>query len=174
MKDNPLSQSKKSHSRKSRRKPATKRRWIMYGVIVVVLLVVIALYETQQELRRRSTSPSAGDGLTAAKMTQRGRSALVRYYRSHDRPSGWEVGESVAQGDDAAVVVPLHFAPGIRSERHGQAARNGEMTAAIGCPTPRGPWDTLTDLSLELQVHDKTGLIDAFTCARPPANDTVD
>ena len=166
-KDTLLAKSTKSKGRRRGR-----RRWVVYGLLLLVLLVVLALYETQQELRR-AQGPSADQTLGPAEQAERGRSALTRYYRSHDLPSGWETGEITASAEDgmAVVTVPLHFAPGIRSERHGKAARPNEMTPAIGCPTPRGPWAHLGSIRLDVEVHDKTGLINTFRCGPPPAED---
>ena len=152
-------------------KTPSKRRWLRYGIIVGILLLFVIVYETGQQLRRSSTGAvqeaaetSAGEAADPADTVRR----LKRYYRSHDLPAGWEVGDTVRAGT-GAVQVEVYFSPGIRSARHGEAATPGEIGSHNACPTEESDlWSKVADASFEVVVNDKTGVIDRFACA-PPA-----
>ena len=92
---------------------------------------------------------------------------IKSYYRSHDLPAGWEVGDTV-RAATGAVEVEVFFSPGIRSARHGEAARPGEIGPHNACPTEESDlWSELTEASFEIEVNDKTGVIDRFACTQP-------
>ena len=64
--------------------------------------------------------------------------------------------------------MTLHFSPGIRSRRHGEAARPGEIGPHNACPTAEsGLWGELAERTFEIEVNDKTGAIDRFACTAP-------
>ena len=164
------------------RRPASgapsKRRWLRYGIIVGILLLAVVVYETGQQLRRGGAgderqasapdAPRAGDAAPAAADSV---PRIARYYRSHDLPAGWTVGASARSGA-GTVEVALHFAPGIRSSRHGEAARAGEIGPHNACPTlESGLWSTLAEAAFEIVVSDKTGAIDRFACTAPAPAD---
>ena len=150
------------------RRPASgapsKRRWRRYGIIVGILLLAVVVYETGQQLRRggagdenQAAAPAAADSVPR----------IARYYRSHDLPAGWTVGASARSGA-GTVEVALHFAPGIRSSRHGEAAQAGEIGPHNACPTPEsGLWSTLAEAAFEIVVSDRTGALDRFACTAP-------
>ena len=143
----------------------SKRRWRRYGFIVGLLLLIVVVYETGQQLRRDGdgTDRQQADAPVGADTVHR----LKRHYRSHDLPSGWETG-TIARNGRGAVEVTLHFAPGIRSSRHGEAARPGEIGPHNACPVPgSGLWEEIADTAFEIVVNDKTGAIDRFACTAP-------
>ena len=148
----------------------SRRRWLRYGIIVGLLLLFVVVYETGQQLRRggagteqQTAEPGAGEAVDPADTVRR----LKRYYRSHDLPAGWEVGDT-ERGGSGAVEVTLHFSPSIRSSRHGEAARPGEVGPHNGCPTEESDlWSELTEAAFEIMVNDKTGMIDRFACTLP-------
>ena len=149
----------------------SKRRWLRYGIIVGILLLFVIVYETGQQLRRSSTgaeqhaaAPGAEEPVDPEDTVRR----IKSYYRSHDLPAGWEVGDTV-RAATGAVEVEVFFSPGIRSARHGEAARPGEIGPRNACPTEESDlWSELTETSFEIEVNDKTGMIDRFACT-PPA-----
>ena len=152
-------------------KPPSKRRWLRYGIIIGILLLFVIVYETGQQLRRGSTgteqqgaAPGAEEPVDPEDTVRR----LKRYYRSHDLPAGWEVGVT-RRADTGSVEVKVFFAPGLRSSRHGEAARPGEIGPHHACPTEEsGLWSELAERTFEIEVNDKTGAIDRFACT-PPA-----
>ena len=156
--------------RPASRKPS-KRRWLRYGIIVGILLLFVIVYETGQQLRRGDTGtdrqaaePGGGEAVDPADTVR----SIKRYYRTHDLPAGWEVGDT-ERGDGGTVEVTLHFSPGIRSSRHGEAARAGEIGLHNGCPTEESElWNTLAEPAFEIVANDKTGVIDRFACTPPP------
>ena len=156
--------------RRGASKAPSKRRWLRYGIIVGILLLFVVVYETGQQLRRSGdgterqlAKPGAGEAVDPADAVRR----LKRYYRSHDLPASWEVGDTV-RGTTGTVKVTLHFSPGIRSSRHGEAARPGEIGPHDGCPTEESDlWSELTEAAFEIVVNDKTGVIDRFACTAP-------
>ena len=154
---------------KKQRSRSSRRRWLVYGLIVFGLVVAVALYETRQELGRQQGHAGDQREYSESERNDRGRSDLRSYYRSHDLPPGWELGGIEAANNLSTIRIALHFAPGIVSQRHGEAARPGEMTATTACPTERAPWDNLKKLHLEITIADKTGLIDTFECTAPEA-----
>lgn len=152
-----------------RRVPGTpsKRRWLRYGIIIGILLLFVVVYETGQQLRRggdgSDQQASAPDALRAEDSVRR----IKSYYRSYDLPAGWETGGIERRGA-GPVAVALHFAPGIRSSRHGEAARPGEIGPHNACPIEEsGLWGELAETSFEIAVSDKTGVIDRFACTAP-------
>ena len=157
--------------RRRRDKVPSKRRWLRYGIIIGILLLFVIVYETGQQLRRGSTGTeqqAAAPGTEEAVDPEDTVRRLKRYYRSHDLPSGWEVGVT-ARADTGPVEVEVYFSPGIRSPRHGEAARHGEIGPHNACPTEEsGLWDELAERTFEIEVNDKTGVIDRFACT-PPA-----
>ena len=148
----------------------TKRRWLRYGIIVGILLLFVIVYETGQQLRRSSTgaeqqaaAPGAEEPVDPEDSVRR----IKSYYRSHDLPAGWEVGDT-ARAATGAVEVEVFFSPGIRSARHGEAARPGEIGPHNACPTDESDlWSELTEESFQIEVNDKTGVIDRFACTPP-------
>ena len=138
----------------------TKRRWLRYGVVVGLLLLLVVVYETGRQLDR----PRAGADGAAAPDDRSGLRALESHYRSHDLPAGWEVGE-IAPDDTGAIAISLHFAPGIASDRHGQAARPGEIGPENACPAPdSGLWEKLPARAFRIAVNDRTGTIERIEC----------
>ena len=153
-------------------KAPSKRRWLRYGIVVGLLLLFVIVYETGQQLRRSGTgteqqaaTPSAEETVDPEDTVRR----IKSYYRSHDLPSGWEVGDT-ARADAGAVEVQVFFAPGIRSTRHGEAARAGEIGPHNACPTEESDlWSEIAERTVEIEVNDKTGVIDRFACTPPHA-----
>ncbi len=148
----------------------TKRRWLRYGIIVGILLLFVIVYETGQQLRRGSTGTeqqAAESGSEEPIDPEDTVRRIKSYYRSHDLPAGWEVGDTV-RAATGAVEVEVFFSPGIRSARHGEAARPGEIGPHNACPTEESDlWSELTEASFEIEVNDKTGVIDRFACTQP-------
>ncbi len=148
-----------------------KRRWLRYGIIVGILLLFVIVYETGQQLRRGNTgaeqhaaAPGAEEPVDPEDSVRR----IKNYYRSHDLPAGWEVGDTV-RAATGAVEVEVYFSPGIRSARHGEAARPREIGRHNACPTEESDlWGELAEAAFEIEVNDKTGVIDRFACT-PPA-----
>ena len=137
-----------------------RRRWLRYGIVIGLLLLIVVVYETGQQLRHRGQETDQAVAPDARESPQR----LKSYYRSHDLPAGWEVGE-IARNDAGTVEVPLYFAPGIRSSRYGQAARPGEIGPHNACPTREaGLWKALAERAFRIVVNDKTGIIDQVEC----------
>lgn len=155
--------------RRASGKPS-KRRWLRYGIFVGILLLFVIVYETGQQLRRSGTgteqqaaAPGAEEPVDPEASVRR----LKRYYRSHDLPAGWEVGDT-ARTDRGSVEVEVYFSPGLRSNRHGEAARPGEIGPHNACPTEESDlWSELAEAAFEIEVNDKTGAIDRFACTLP-------
>ena len=151
-------------------KAPSKRRWLRYGIIVGILLLFVIVYETGQQLRRggseaeqQAAVPGAEEAVDPEDTMRR----IKSYYRSHDLPAGWEVGDT-ARADTGPVEVEVFFSPGIRSTRHGEAARPGEIGPHNACPTEESDlWRELTESSFEIEVNDKTGVIGRFACSSP-------
>ena len=149
----------------------TKRRWLRYGIIVGILLLFVIVYETGQQLRRGNTgaeqhaaAPGDEEPVDPEDTVRR----IKSYYRSHDLPAGWEVGDTV-RAATGAVEVEVFFSPGIRSARHGEAARPGEIGPHNACPTEESDlWSELAEATFDIEANDKTGVIDRFACT-PPA-----
>ena len=152
-------------------KAPTKRRWLRYGIIVGILLLFVIVYETGQQLRRSSTGAeqqAAAPGAEEPSDPEDSVRRIKSYYRSHDLPAGWEVGDTL-RAATGSVEVEVYFSPGIRSARHGEAARPGEIGPHNACPTDESDlWSELTEAAFEIEVNDKTGAIDRFACT-PPA-----
>ena len=152
-------------------KVPSKRRWLRYGIIVGILLLFVIVYETGQQLRRSSTGTEHQVAESGAEETVDPEDTVRRiksYYRSHDLPAGWEVGDTVRTAT-GAVEVEVYFSPGIRSARHGEAARPGEIVPHNACPTEESDlWSELAEAAFDIEVNDKTGVIDRFPCM-PPA-----
>jgi hypothetical protein len=146
----------------------TKRKWIIFGFILIAFVSIVALYETQQELRRKYNSQTSPQ-LTPNERADISISKLKNYYRSHDLPLGWEIGEVIAEIEPTSskIIVPIHFSPGIRSSRHGKASISGEITSGMVCPTDKGPWDILSMTNLIITIHDKNGQVDRIECFSP-------
>ena len=146
----------------------SKRRWLRFGIIIGILLLFVIVYETGQQLRRGGAE---AERQTAAPEAPRAEDAvrhIARYYRTHDLPAGWEVGDT-ERSVAGTVEVALHFSPGIRSSRHGEAARANEVGPHNGCPTEEsGLWNALVEPAFEIVVNDKTGVIVRFACTPPP------
>ena len=151
-------------------KSPSKRRWLRYGIIVGILLLFVIVYETGQQLRRsgigteqQAAAPGAEEAVDPEDAVRR----IKSYYRSHDLPAGWEVGNT-ARADTGSVEVKVHFSPGIRSTRHGEAAIPGEIGPHDSCPTEESDlWGELVEASFEIEVNDKSGVIDRFACTSP-------
>ena len=152
-------------------KVPSKRRWLRYGIIIGILLLFVIVYETGQQLRRGGTgteqqaaAPGAEEAVDPEDTVRR----LKRYYRSTTcRPAGRSA--MTARADTGPVKVGVYFSPGIRSPRHGEAARPGEIGPHNACPTEESDlWSELTERDFEIEVNDKTGVIDRFACT-PPA-----
>ena len=154
--------------RKSSSGFSSKRKRVIWILVIALLIVIIAVYETNQELRlQNDTQNPAGDvsesveaALVPAKKAQ---SEVRSYYRSHDIPTGWKIGDTDLIPPDR-LEVSLFFAPRIGSSRHGEAARPGEITAENACPEDDALLRTIERFSLWIHVNDKTGLIDSFAC----------
>ena len=151
-------------------KAPSKRRWLRYGIIVGILLLFVIVYETGQQLRRSDTGreqQSAAPGAEEAVDPEDSVRRLKRYYHSHDLPAGWEVGDT-ERADSGSVEVEVYFSPGLRSSRHGEAARPGEIGPHNACPTEESElWGELAEATFEIEVNDKTGVIDRFACTPP-------
>lgn len=135
--------------------------WIL---VIALLIVIIAVYETNQELRRQKPSGDMIESVeTALVPAQKAQSEVRSYYRSHDMPTGWKIGDIELVPPDR-LEVSLIFAPRIGTSRHGEAARPGEITAENACPEDGALLRTIERFSLRIRVNDKTGLIDSFAC----------
>jgi len=154
--------------RRREAKAPSKRRWLRYGIIIGILLLFVVVYETGQQLRRGEGEGGSETTAPDAPRAEDSARRIKSYYRSHDLPAGWEAGAIERRGA-GPVAVALHFAPGIRSSRHGEAARPGEIGPHNACPTAEsGLWGELAEDSFEVAVHDKTGTIGRFACSAAP------
>ena len=133
--------------------------WILAVAAVIVILLI---YETNQELRRNDKvqNQAADTALIAPKKAQ---SEVRSYYRSHDLPIGWKIGDTVLTAPNR-LEVSLFFAPRIGSSRHGEPAPPGDITPENTCPDDDSLRQRIERFSLWIRVNDKTGLIDSFTC----------
>ena len=128
------------------------------------MIVIIIVYETNQELRRQIDPPSATQTADSASISiEKAQSEVRSYYRSHEFPAGWKVGDTDLIAPDR-LEVSLFFSPSIGTSRHGKAARSGEITAANTCPEDAALRQRIERFSLWIRVNDKTGLIDSFAC----------
>ncbi len=140
--------------------------WIFYLALGVIFLAVV-IYETAQDLRRRQRAAQEADHaateqLAPARAVSRARS----YYRAHELPPAWDVGEITLPAEGREIEVPVYFAPGVGSARHGQAAPPGELHAGNACPE-EALWTDIPGYTVKVLVNDKTGVIAAIPCAPP-------
>ncbi|MDP6588196.1 MAG: hypothetical protein QF666_01970 [Alphaproteobacteria bacterium] len=134
--------------------------WIL---ALAVLVVIVVLYETNQEIRRQNDATGSQSAEAARVPTQKAQAELRSYYRSHELPTGWKVGDTELIEPDR-LDVSLFFAPRIGDSRHGQTAPHGDITAATACPTDEALLRRLQHFSVWIRVNDKTGSIDSFAC----------
>ena len=133
--------------------------WILAVAAVIVILLI---YEINQELRRTDkVQNQAAD--TALIAPEKAQSEVRSYYRSHNLPTGWKVGDTVLIAPDR-LEVSIFFAPRIDSSRHGEAAPLDDITAENTCPDVDALRQRFERFSLWIRVNDKTGLIDSFAC----------
>jgi hypothetical protein len=131
-------------------------------IAVTALVVVVAtLYGLRQEIERQT------EGLV--KLTsQRQITQLKSYYRAHQLPVGWKIGEITE--DTGCIRVSIYFLPSINSKRYGETADTAEITQQTGCPQAPDVWAKLGDRKLCLALHDRTGLIEELRCQVPPSS----
>ena len=150
--------------RKSSSGFSSKRKRVIWIFVIALLIAIIAVYETNQELRRQKPSNDVIESVESALLpAQKAQSEVRSYYRSHDMPTGWKIGDTDLIPPDR-LEVSLFFAPRIGASRHGEAARPGEITAENACPEDDALLRTIERFSLWIRVNDKTGLIDSFAC----------
>ena len=150
--------------RKSSSGFSSNRRRLIWFLAVTVVVVIIIVYETNQELRRQDNTDEARQKIDAALVSaQKAQSEVRSYYRSHDLPVGWKVGDIDLIIPDR-LEVSLFFSPRIGTSRHGEAARPGEITVENSCPEDEALRLRIELLSLWVRVNDKTGLIDSLAC----------
>ena len=133
--------------------------WILAVAAVIVILII---YETKQELRRNDEVQNQATD-TAYIAPEKAQSEVRSYYRSHDLPIGWKIGDTLLTTPDR-LEVSLFFTPRIGSSRHGEAAPPGDITAGNTCPDDNALRERIKRFSLWIRVDDKTGLIDSFAC----------
>jgi hypothetical protein len=141
---------------------SSKRKRLIWILAVAAVIIILIVYETNQELRRNDNSPTQPAD-TALMSAERAQSEVRSYYRSHDLPIGWKMGDTVLIAPDR-LEVSLFFAPRIGSSRHGQAAPPEDITAENTCPAEDALRQRIERYSLWILVNDKTGLIDSFAC----------
>ena len=150
----------------NKKKPkSTRKRWIIFSAILLIFIVIVALYETQQELKRNQNQ-SIQPNLTLLERSQKATSSLKKYYRYHDLPVDWEVGEIIAEGipESPTITTSLYFTPSLRSSRHGQASTPGEITSIIACPKSEAPWKDFSEFQIIIELNDKNGFVEKFKC----------
>jgi hypothetical protein len=60
-----------------------------------LVIVIIIVYETNQELGRQTDPPSATQTADSASISiDKAQSEVRSYYRSHEFPAGWKVGDT--------------------------------------------------------------------------------
>ena len=150
--------------RKSSSGFSSNRKRLIWFLAVTLVIVIIIVYETNQELGRQTDPPSATQTADSASISiEKAQSEVRSYYRSHEFPAGWKVGDTDLIAPDR-LEVSLFFSPSIGTSRHGKAARSGEITAANTCPEDAALRQRIERFSLWIRVNDKTGLIDSFSC----------
>lgn len=149
----------------SRRKTRGKRRFLVWGIALTALIVIILIYETNKELQRVKTDAGAAEEYSpSAPVTlEKARAIIAGYYRSHDFPTGWKLGEIDIAAPDR-LEMTLYFSPRIGDSRHGGPAPPGAIDAANACPLDAGVSRQIARYALWIRVNDKTGLIDHFAC----------
>ena len=135
----------------------------MWFFAVAAVIVIILVYETNQELRHQVNTHSSESVDAALVPAQKAQSGVRSYYRSHDLPTGWKVGDTYLIAPDR-LEVSLFFVPRIGDSRHGEAAQAGDITAENACPEDEALVRRIENFSLWIRVSDKTGLIDNFAC----------
>ena len=139
-----------------------KRKRLIWILAVAAVIIILMVYETNKELRRND-NPQSQPADTALMSPEKAQSEVRSYYRSHDLPIGWKIGDTVLIAPDR-LEVSLFFAPRIGSSRHGEAAPPGDITAENTCPDYDALRQRIERFSLWIRVNDKTGLIDSFAC----------
>ena len=135
---------------------------MIWVLVVAALIVILMVYETNQELRRSDKVQNQDtDGALIA--PEKAQSEVRSYYRSHDLPIGWKVGDTLLTAPDR-LEVSLFFTPRIGSSRHGEAAPADDITATNTCPDDNALRQRIKRFTLWIRVNDKTGLIDSFAC----------
>lgn len=147
-----------------------KRKRLMWLLGLAALIVIVVIYETSQELRKKQAAHDPALGQAPAQHADsagvpaiKAQASIRSYYRSHELPLGWTVGDTIIVEPDR-VVVALFFAPSIGDRRHGQAAPAGDISAANACPLDDALAPQIAGHALWIKVNDKTGLIDHFAC----------
>jgi len=140
----------------------SKRKRMVWILAVAAVIVILMVYETNQELRRND-NPQNQPVNTALMAQKKAQSEVRSYYRSHNLPTGWKIGDTVLIAPDR-LEVSIFFAPRIDSSRHGEAAPLDDITAENTCPDVDALRQRIERFSLWIRVNDKTGLIDSFAC----------
>ena len=136
----------------SKGKARGKRKLVIWGLAVSALIIIIVVYETSKELKRdgaESNAENTANSQNAAVPVEKAQAILKSYYRSHNLPLGWNVGET-------EIATP---------ERLGRPAPPGDIHAANACPLDDKVSALVAHFSLRILVHDKTGLIDSIACS---------
>jgi hypothetical protein len=151
----------------SKGKARGKRKLVIWGLAVSALIIIIVVYETSKELKRdgaESNVENTANSQNAAVPVEKAQAILKSYYRSHNLPLGWNVGETEIATPER-LEVTLYFAPRIGDSRHGRPAPPGDIHAANACPLDDKVSALVAHFSLRILVHDKTGLIDSIACS---------
>lgn len=153
----------------SKRKTRGKRKFVVWSLAIILLIVVIAIYETNKEIKRQESAPGVAGGQAGTvggddMPVEKAQAILRSYYRSHDLPTGWDVGETEISAPER-LEVTIFFAPRIGDSRHGKPAALGDINANIACPLDGDVARQVARFSVWIMVEDKTGLIDSFVCS---------
>ena len=143
-----------------------KRKRLMWLLGLAALVVIVVIYETSQELRKKQAARDPALDQAPAQIIVpaiKAQASIRSYYRSHELPLGWTVGDTIIV-EPNRVEVALFFAPSIGDRRHGQAAPAGDISAANACPLDDALAPQIAGHALWIKVNDKTGPIDSFAC----------
>lgn len=147
----------------SKGKARGKRKLLIWSLAVSALIIIILVYETNKELKRDAPGENAANSQNAPVPVEKAQAILKGYYRSHELPVGWDVGETEIAAPER-LEVTLYFSPRIGDSRHGRPAPPGDIHTANACPVDDKVKAQIAHFSLRILVQDKTGLIDNFPC----------
>ena len=81
--------------RKSSSGFSSNRKRLIWFLAVTLVIVIIIVYETTPELGRQTDPPSATQTADSASISiEKAQSEVRSYYRSHEFPAGWKVGDT--------------------------------------------------------------------------------
>ena len=94
--------------RKSSSGFSTKRKRLVWILAVAAVIIILIVYETNKELRSND-NPQHQPSDTAVMAPKKVQSEVRSYYRSHNLPIGWKIG-------DTMLIAPNRLEGSVRAK----------------------------------------------------------